>query len=268
MYAIFKKAIKDKMTSFWIYTGIGFAMLFIYVLMQPSMASQTKLLDDLLKSMPKELMDIFNAQAQSVGTLEGLLASKEFGSLWPILAVVFSSTIAVGNFSGEVDKKTFSILLSQPISRAKIFWSKYLAGIVLLFLHTLFTITVTVIIAPIFNVPALTSNYFVFTLEAFLFLLTFYSIATAISAWVSKTGYVHAVIWALFIGMYVLQVITLIIKELQDLKYFTAFYYFDPNRSLIKGELLPVGLLLFGIVIIASVFIGYKRFIKRDIAVS
>jgi len=267
MYAIFKKAIKDKMTSFWIYTGIGFAMLLIYVLMQPSMASQTKLLEELMNSFPKELMQAFNAQVESISTLEGLLSSKQFGSLWPILAVVFSTTIAVGNFSGEVDRKTFSILLSQPISRAKIFWSKYLAGTVLLFVHTLFTVTITVLLGALFNVPTLSGNYLGFTLEAFLFLLAFYSLATAISAWVSKPGYVHAIIWGTFISMYIIQVITLIVKELVDLKYFTAFYYFDPNRSLIKGELLPLGLILFGIVIVASVFIGYKRFIKRDIAV-
>jgi ABC-type transport system involved in multi-copper enzyme maturation permease subunit len=268
MFTIFKKSFKDKRTSLIVYSLVGIIILIIYILFQPSMTENLETYQDLLKVVPQEFLKAFNADINSFsGSLESTLATKQLGLIWPLITIIFSTTIAATSFAGEVEKRTFSLLLSQPVSRAKIFWGKYLAGLLILFIYVVCTVPITILIAPIFNQEVDQSLFLKFTIEAFLFVVAFYSLATSVSVFVSETGKVFALGIGLCLGMYIIKVMSLLVAELDGLKFFSAFYYYDPTRSLINGDLLPEGLLLFLSVSIASVFTAYYRFIKRDIGV-
>mgnify|MGYP001180843526 CR=1 FL=1 len=267
MWAIFKKSFRDKLTSGLIYTGVGLFMLIIYLFMQPNLSQNMQVYSDLIKILPSNLLKAFNADISAITSLEATLSSKQYGMLWPFITIIFSTTIASASFAGEIDRKTISILLAQPISRAKIFWAKYLAGLTLLILYVLIVVPTTIFLAPIFNIEINELNFLKFTIEAIFFVIAFYSLSTAISVFASETGIIYFITIGLCIGMYFVKVISLILEQLDGLKYFSVFYYYDPIRSLVNGELMPIGLLLFAIVSGISVIMAYFRFIKRDITV-
>jgi ABC-type transport system involved in multi-copper enzyme maturation permease subunit len=210
--------------------------------------------------MPQELLKAFNSDAVSMTTLEGILSGKQFSMLWPIITVIFTTNFAAYAIAGEVDKKTFSILLSQPISRRRIYWGKYITGFLFLLVYILFTVPITILVVRIFNVSINEVNLLKFTLESIFFGFCFYSVAFMVSAFAKDTTPVY-------LGMYFLQVVSIIVKELDVLKYFSAFYYLDSGRTLIRGELMPEGMLVFTIIGLLCTMIGYFIFNKRDISV-
>lgn len=267
MLTIIKKTIKDKYLSFLIYTIVNLSMLVLYVAIFPLITKQMDSLLQVLNSMPQELLKAFNSDATSMTTLEGILSGKHFSMLWPFITVAFTTNFAAYAISLEVDKKTFSILLSQPISRMQIYWGKYLTGIIFLLGYVLFTVPITILVVKVFNVSINEANLLKFSLEALLFGFCFYSLAFMVSAISKDTTPVYFVVIGLVVGMYFLQITSILLKELEPLKYFGTFYYLDSGRSLVKGDLMPEGLLLFAVIGVVSTLIGCDVFNKRDISV-
>jgi ABC-2 type transport system permease protein len=267
MLTIIKKTIKDKYKSLLIYIIANLAMLVMYVAIYPLITKQMDSLIQVLNSMPQELLKAFNSDAVSMTTLEGILSGKQFSMLWPIITVIFTTNFAAYSIAQEVDKKTFSILLSQPISRRKIYWGKYLTGILFLLAYILFTVPITILVVKIFNISINEVNLLKFTLESIFFGFCFYSIAFMVSAFSKDTTPVYFVGIGLILGMYFLQVVSIMVKELDAIKYFSAFYYLDSGRTLIRGDLMPEGMLVFAIIGFLCTLIGYFIFNKRDISV-
>ena len=266
MLTIIKKTIKDKYKTLLIYIIINLAMLIMYVSIYPLVTKQMDSLITVLNSMPQDLLKAFNSDAASMTTLEGILSGKQFSMLWPIITVVFTTNFAAYAIAMEVDKKTFSILLSQPVSRMKIYWGKYLTGIAFTSLYILFTVPITIVIVKLFNLSINEANLWMFTLESIFFSFCFYSLAFMVSSFSKETSPVYSVGIGLVIGMYFIQVISIMVKDLDFLKYFTAFYYLDSGRTLVRGVLMPEGMLLFGVLGLIFAIIGCLFFNKRDIA--
>ena len=267
MLTIIKKTIKDKYKSLLIYIIANLAMLVMYVAIFPLITKQMDSLVLVLNSMPQELLKAFNSDAVSMTTLEGILSGKQFSMLWPIITVIFTTNFAAYAIAGEVDKKTFSILLSQPISRKEIYWGKYLTGLIFLIIYILFTVPSTILIVKIFNISINEVNFLKFTMESVFFGFAFFSLSFMISAFSKDTTPVNFVGIGLILGMYFLQVISIMVKELDVLKYFSAFYYLDSSRTLVRGDLMPEGMLVFATIGLLCSLIGYYIFNKRDISV-
>ena len=267
MLTIIQKTIKDKYKTLLIYIIANLAMLVMYVAIYPLITKQMDSLLQVLNSMPQDLLKAFGSDATSMTTLEGILSGKQFNMLWPIITVIFTSNFAAYSIAQEVDKKTFSILLAQPISRAKIYWGKYLTGLLFSLLYVIFSVPITIVVVKVFNVSINEVNVLKFSLEAIFFTFAFYSVAFMISAIAKDTAPVYFVCIGMIIGMYFLQVMAILLTQLEPLKYFSAFYYADSARSLVKGVLMPEGLLLFGVIGTISALIGAFVFNKRDISV-
>jgi ABC-2 type transport system permease protein len=267
MLTIIKKTIKDKYKTLLIYIIINLAMLVMYVSIYPLVTKQMDSLIKVLDSMPQDLLKAFNSDALSMTTLEGILSGKQFSMLWPIITVIFTTNFAAYSIAMEVDKKTFSILLSQPISRAKIYWGKFLTGLLLTLIYIIFTVPITILIVKLFNLSINEANLWMFTLESIFFSFCFYSLAFMVSSFAKETTPVYTVGIGLVVGMYFVQVISIMVKDLDFLKYFTCFYYLDSGRTLIRGVLMPEGMLIFSILGLAFAVLGYIFFIKRDISV-
>jgi ABC-2 type transport system permease protein len=265
MLTIIQKTIKDKYKTLLIYIVANLAMLMMYVAIYPLITKQMDSLLQVLDSMPQELLKAFGSDGASMTTLEGILSGKQFNMLWPIITVVFTTNFAAYSIAQEVDKKTFSILLAQPISRAKIYWGKYLTGFLFSLLYVVLTVPITILVVKLFNVSINEVNVLKFSLEATFFTFAFYSVAFMISAIAKDTGPVYFICIGMVIGMYFLQVMSILLTQLEPLKYFSAFYYSDSARSLVKGILMPEGILVFSVIGVVSALIGAFAFNKRDI---
>src|SRR5512133_2148967 len=104
MIAVYLRFFKEKTLSLAIYVGSMVAFLELYVLTFPSLATQTQQLSQIVKSMPKGLLESFGVDPASLTlfTLEGLLSTKHFSFVWPLVTVIFAVSLANHALSGEV----------------------------------------------------------------------------------------------------------------------------------------------------------------------
>jgi len=79
MLAIFLSTIKDRKISLAIYSATGVGLLWIYVLLFPSIQAQAEGFGELMKNYPEGFLKAFGIEDGLVlSTLEGFLALEQF----------------------------------------------------------------------------------------------------------------------------------------------------------------------------------------------
>lgn len=266
MWVIIARTIKDRKLVTAIYIFVALAFLLMYIAMFPSFASQQEQWDQMLKSMPAEMMKAFNLQDYSFVHLENFLSAELYSITWPLFLIILAISSAGAALANEVEKGTIEFLLSTPVSRRKLFFSRYLAGAIIVLAFVAVTIYAAIPFARIFDVDVQSTNYFTLVLVAYLFGLATFSISMFLSAIFSDRGKVYFLSAGVIVLMYVANIVATLKEKYADLKYVSFFHYFDAVRILIHNELDKVGIFVFLAVIIVFSIAGIIAFDKRDIA--
>jgi ABC-2 type transport system permease protein len=261
--------IKERKWSVIIYSAASILLLFLYVALYPSLQSQSAQLSVVMKTLPANLLKALGTAPSQLSnfTLEALLASKQFSAVFQFLAAILAISIAGSDIAGEIEKGTIEFLLSQPISRLKLYFSRFLAGVILL---TIFVAASTLAVIPLaaaFHVAYVASAYCKLFLMAWLFTIAFYAIAYCLSAIFSSKGRVSGISAGIVTVMYLIFIIAALKDSLDKLKYFSFFHYFAPD-ILTSGTIDKLGVWIFIATIIVFVSIGAMVFNRRDIAVN
>ncbi len=264
MLAVILRALKDRRTSILIYCLSVIGLLWMYAAIFPSIAKEAANIEALMKFYPEEMMKAFNIDMKSFVTIEGYLAAEQFSIIWPLMLIFILVGFAGGAIAGEVERGTIEIILAQPISRLKIFFGKYLAGLTILIVFTLVSIYSTLPILSAYNIDYNVKSFNMLALLGFLFGLAIYSIAILLSAIFSDKGKVYFVMGGLLMVMYVLNIIAGLKENLSDLKYFSFFYYFNSNQALIHQTIDNWAYLVFGGTALVCTILAAIWFWRRD----
>lgn len=269
MKAIFWRTIKDRRMALIIYCLGIIAFTWMYIALYPYSASKAEEFGKLMAVYPKQFLDAFGITSadQFFLTLENFLG-KEFGFIWPVLTVALAITFGGGAIAGETEEGTIETLLELPVSRAKIFFGKYLAGLSMILIFTLLSAYSTIPIAAAYHIKYHVISYSTFAVTGFLFAWAVYSIAFFFSAVFNLKGRAYSIPLGIIIVMYVLKIVSGLKENLKNLQYSSIFYYFDIDRALSQHEIFVSTYLVFGAIIIIFTLAGVIWFSKRDIAVS
>jgi len=238
----------------------------MYIAMFPSFSSQTEQWDQMMKTIPEGMIKAFNLGDYSFARLENFLSAEIYMITWPLLLIVLAVSAAGSAIAGEIEKGTIEFLLSQSISRAKLYLSRYIAGVLAIFAFVAITIFIAIPLAKMFNISIQTDHYATLALIGFLFGLSVFSIGFALSAIFSDRGKVYFITSGLMILMYTTNVIASLEEKFSDLKYFSFFYYYSPTDALIRNKVDDIGYFVFSAITILAFFAGLYIFSKRDIA--
>ncbi|OGD56947.1 hypothetical protein A2V71_03070 [Candidatus Berkelbacteria bacterium RBG_13_40_8] len=264
MWPIFKRVLKDRRILLIIYSLSSIALLWMYIALFPSFQSQSRSLEELIKSYPESFLKAFNFDINSLTTIEGFLSTEQFSFVWPLLVIFMTVGYAGSAFAGEIEKGTIEILLSQPISRLKIFFGKYLSGLMMLFIFTFVSVYAAVPLSRSYDISVDSKNFLTMTLLAILFSWAIYAIGIFFSAVFSDKGKVFFLSGIILVAMYVLNILASIKESLSDLKYASFFYYFNPSKALVYNEIDHWSYLIFIGVIVLFTIMGAVYFTKRD----
>ena len=267
MWTIFTRILKDRRLLILIYTLAAVAFLWMYVGFFPSFKDQTSSVEQLLSSYPESLMKAFNIDFKSFSTVEGFVSTEQFSFMWPIMIIFMLTGFAGACFSGEVEKGTAELLLSQPISRIKIFIARYLAGITMLLFFVFFSIFALIPLCKIYDIALTNTHIYTMSILSFLFGLAIYSISMFFTAVFSDKGKVYFITGGILILMYVLNILSGIKENLADLKYGSFFYYFNPTKALVYGEIDHWSYLIFIGTAVIMFVLSLIWISKRDVAV-
>lgn len=265
MIAVFIRTIKDKLTSFIIYLVASLGFLWLYMGIYPTIQAQSANLESLLKFYPESMFKAFNIDINTYTTIGGYLSAEMFSFVWPLMAIFMAVGLSGALISGEIEKGTMELLLAQPISRLKLFWGKYLAGLAnILVFVALSTLTIPLFLKG-YHISYDIKNFYSIAILSGLFTWAVYSIAMLCSSIFSDKGKVFFITGGLLVLMYVANVAASLKTNLDHLKYFSFFYYFNASKALIYHDIYYWSYWVFGGVIVLSVLCAAIIFNKRNI---
>ena len=269
MLALIVQTVKKSKWSIVGYALTGALMVWLFVSIWPTIAQRGQELEKLFESYPQELFKAFGIEGQSfLANLEGYLGGEQYSITWQIMLLMLVVSFGGGALAGEIERGTIGILLSQPISRIKLFLGKYLAGVILILIFVWVSILSVVPFAEIYNAEYRLSNNVTMAILGSLFALALFSLTMMLSALFSERSKVTLFSAGLFISMYVINIIAALKENLGDLKYLSLLHYFKYNDALIKNKIDPLSVMVFLGVAVVCTAVGIYWFNRRDIAAS
>lgn len=269
MFEIFIRILKDKKTSLIAYTVGAVATIEMYIALFPAIQKQAEQLNQLLTAYPKGFMEAFgfNGTEALFSKVESYMSTEYFSFFWPIMVVTMMIGFANLMIVSEVEKGTMELSLAQPVSRLKLFFTRYLAGVTYFLIFDLISIFAIIPIAKLNNVPYQLQNYVTVFGISLLFGLAIFSMAAFFSAVFSEKGRAMALSAAVLLSMYVVNIVASLKHSLQNLRYGSIFYYFNPTKVFGNNEVMQYSVPVFLGIIIVFTLAAVWWFNKRDIAV-
>lgn len=257
-----KREMKVNFKSFIIWTLIIVCTFIIAFSIYPSIVKNNASFDELLSTMPKEMLAMFNMDVVNINTVTGWLATEGYMMLTLLggcYAAILGSTIVLK----EEDEKTIEFLYAKPITRNKILSNKILIS---LFYLTLFNVVISITTFIGCNL----SNDFYFikwlllSLCPILIHYIFFFTSLLISMFFSKTRKSMMISLGTVFIAYVLSVLGAMSNKIEFLKYISPFEYINSRQIMIDERVNVIYLLVsFGIIII-SLISSYHLYNKKE----
>ena len=262
---IFKQEFNMKKKSIIIWSLSLSAFMIFYMAFFPAMAKDSASFEAIMDSFPKEML-------QAIGLREGLSLAGLMGfftltfAMMQLAIAIQSANYGFSILSEEERELTADFLMSKPVSRSKIYFSKLFAALLSLLITAIAIGISTFIALKLFNGGNSyeVSNVFKLILTVPIFQLVFLSLGMFVSLLFKKVRSVLSLSMGLAIGLYVVNSVRGILDN-DILGYITPYYYFEPGLILIDGA---YDLKLFGIaigIIIISLASSYLLYNRRDI---
>ncbi len=263
---LFFKTIKAKRFQWLAFSVLGFILLLMYLPVFPSLQAQASNYDDIIKTLPKGVLSAFNV-TESLPTLMGFLASKHFGFVWALMIVLLVGSFASFSLAKEVENKTLGFLLSQPISRLRLYWVRFFTGLFGLTIFILFSELATWPLAKLFNYSAPFSEVFYVGILGFVFGFAILSLGFLFSACFSEASKSTSFFSAVLLIMYIAHIASSLEPSLNSLRYISIFYYFNPGQVVFDNKLNISAILALLGTGLSSSLLGSIIFNKRDLNV-
>ena len=263
----FFKGLRDLRRSFpwW---AIGVAILPIWLcLLYPSVKSSAPDLQSYIDRMPEWTRNMFMGANVDFTSPVGFIDSKLMSLMSPILLIVFGIGLAVRQIAGEEEDGTLSLLLSYPVSRARLLVYKFgvvVAGVGSLVAVHLLAMAVGVALVHEMDLgwaPMLAGH-----LSLFLLTLAVSAVAFACGAATGRRGLSAGVATIVAVACYLLSALAPLSHTLKPLQKVSLFYYYGGAQPLATGLKPGYVALLLGVTIVAAAaaFVGFAR---RDVRV-
>jgi len=268
MIGVFTRILKDKRFSLLAYTLGAIATVEMYIALFPAIRDQAEQLDKLLEAYPKGLMEAFgfNGTEALFSKLEAYMSTEYFSFFWPIMVITMMIAFANTIIVAEVEKGTVELVLAQPISRLKLFFTRYFAGIFYFAIFCFVSIFAMIPFAMLHGISYQFENYMTIFGMSLLFGITIFSMALFFSALFSEKGKATAFSAAILLSMYVVNIVSTLKDSLKDIRYISIFYYFSPSTVFAQNKIIEYSIPVFVVVIIVFTGLASFWFNRRDIA--
>lgn len=268
MLVLIARTLKDNRVSLAIYILICTLFVWMMIAFFPTMLANAKELQEAFANYPKEFLEAFDISSMDTmfTNLEGFLAVEYYSIIWPIIIIILVLSYGSGAIAGEIDRGTIEVLLAQPISRARLYWTKYAAGVIIIAGLVVLSNLSIIPFASLYDVAYQWRSLLLVSVLGFLFSLALFSITMMFSALLSSKGKVASIGGGIVIVMYGLDLVSKFKESVENLKYLSFFHYFDHNAALLDHHIAPLTLAVFLGVGVVCTLIGLATFIKRDIA--
>jgi ABC-2 type transport system permease protein len=218
----------------------------------------------ILDNIPPALLAAFSFNAFNLTTITGFLGVMftYFALLLSVAAILWGSDI----ISKEERDKTVEFSLTLPIPRARLVTAKTLAATVNCIGLLLITWVATLVNASKYQPD---SEFYEFLsllmLALFLMQMIFLAIGILLGCAMKQYKRASSVAVAIILGTYFLSIIAGLNKDLEFLKYFSPFKYFNPAQLLNESRIDLIFLWISVGIIAVSLVGAYLSYARRDL---
>jgi ABC-2 type transport system permease protein len=218
----------------------------------------------ILKDFPPAVVSAMSLNAFNLTTITGFLGIMYvyFALMLAIAAVMWGSDI----ISKEERDKTVEFALTLPVTREKLITGKTLAAFVNCIGLLLITIAITAISAQQYQPDQGFYRYLsIITIALFITQLIFLAVGVFLGCSMKQYRRSGSIAVWLLLVTYFLSIISGLSKNLDFLKYFSPFKYFDPAMMLNESK---IGIGYVGLsvgIIVVCLVAGYLLYSKRDL---
>ena len=219
---------------------------------------------EILDSMPPALLEAFNMNAFNLTTVTGFygVMFTFFALMVSISAVMWGSDI----ISKEERDKTVEFALTLPIPRQTLITAKILAALVNCIGLLLITWGTSLVSVALYQPDSEFYDFLSLMMLALLIMqMIFLSVGVFLGCAMKQYKQSSSVAVSILLGTYFLSIISGLSEDLDFLKYFSPFKYFDPGMMLREFRLdmtfVWISAVIFEIFIVGA----YVTYSKRDL---
>jgi ABC-2 type transport system permease protein len=217
-----------------------------------------------LDALPKGMVDAMELKAFNLTTVTGFygIMMIYYALMGGIAAAMWGSD----SISKEERDKTVEFSLVLPVSRGRVVTGKLLAALVNSIVFVLVTWGVSLAVAQQFQ-PEQDFNKFLALEMAGMFIIELIFLAVGLLLGCAMKQYKQSgnIAIGIILVTYFLSVMSGMQANLDFLKYFSPFKYFDAGVLLRSGKLDPMYILLSAVIIVVCVLAAYWVYNKRDL---
>ncbi len=217
-----------------------------------------------LNALPKAMVDAMELNAFNLTTVTGFygLMMIYYALMGGIAAAMWGSD----SITKEERDKTVEFSLVLPVSRGRVITGKLLAALVNCIVFVLVTWGVSLAAAQQFHPDQAFNNFLALEMVAMFFIeLIFLAIGLLLGCAMKQYKRSGSIAIAIILVTYFLSIMSGMQANLDFLKYFTPFKYFDAGVLLQSGKLDPTYLLLSAAIVAVCVIAAYWIYNKRDL---
>ncbi len=227
--SVFSKTLYEKRWSLLGWSAGLLAMTVLTMVFYPNF-KQTGF-EDVLKSLPESLRTLVGT-VESYKTVPGYIAQQIYGPQIPIFLIIMGIVLYIGIGVSDEDKGTLQTLLAHPISRASVYLQKAAAGLCLLMVAAL-AIAIGILLSLLFiHETYAFTRLFAATLNCFLMVAAFGSVAYGVGMGFGKKGLAIGVASAYAFFCFITTSLAPAVEKLRPIEKLSIFYYYNsPNAA-------------------------------------
>lgn len=260
---IFLRELKANLKSLLIWSAVISFFIMIAAAKFSAFVGDPKMLE-MLDAMPPAMLDAFNMRAFNLTTLTGFygLMFIYFGLMGAMAAAIWGTDI----ISKEERDKTVEFSLVLPVSRSRVITAKALAALVYCIAFVLVSWGVSYVAMQSYKPDQAFYDYLALEMQAMLAIeLIFLAVGLLLGCAMQRYKLSSSTAVGIILVTYFMSVISTMQKNLNFLKYFTPFKYFDSAELFRNGRMDGGFLLLSAGIIVICIVAAYWVYNKRDL---
>lgn len=260
---IFVRELKANLKSLLVWSAIIALLIVMAVSKFSAFASDPatlKILDDL----PKAVLDVFQMNTFNMTTIVGLygIMYVYFALMAGLFAVMLGSDI----ISKEERDKTVEFSLTLPVARHQVITGKLLAAVVHCIAFELAIGVFSLIFTATYSPDGAFYRFLALILVAlFVTQMVFLAIGILLGAALKQYKQASSIAVAVLMITYIFSILMDLEKNLNFLRYFTPFKYFNLLTLLNESKFEPFYLVLSLLIVAASLGAAYWAYARRDL---
>ncbi len=243
--------------------GLGLVLMAVLQLaVYPSVAKSSASMQDFVNEWPEAFRQAFNLDAYTTGA--GFLNAEMFSMMVPLVLIAVAVSGAAAATAGEEERGTADLLLSLPVSRARVVVAKVLATVIAVLLVAGATLLTIAVGAPLVDLEVGFGDLAAGVLMTVLLALFFGAVALLVAAATGKRTVALGTAVGLALAAFLLNALAPMADWLEPWQKASPFHWALGDNPLVNGtDAAMAGLLLVaGLVLVVIADVAYRR---RDI---